>query len=234
MNSPRHAIILYSRFTFALLAFVLSIGLLMKTASNSARARGYEMMTAQNDEKSLNIERYPNEPVELVDITIREISVKEKIKTKLRDARNRPVLDRVSFKEHNDWFKHVRIRLRNVSNRSICGLEVNLYFQPAEIRWVFSMDLKPRSARSLFKQPLASGEEIDLEISEDSMNQAVQRMFQNGVDLDQSKAYLSVHTVYFSEDFGSGQGSFMRRDPYNPNNWQAVDTPEGGCWDWMS
>jgi hypothetical protein len=89
----------------------------------------------------------------------------------------------------------------------------------------FEMELKPKS-RNLFKQPLPSGEELDLEISEDSVNQALQYMFRYGVDVNQSKAYLSVHTVYFSEDFGWGQGSFLRRDPYNPNRWQAVDTPE--------
>lgn len=220
MHSSRQNSILFARFVIALLAFTIALVLLIKGASNSATAG--RASVAQEDEKSLNIERYANEPVELVDIKIRERSVKEKIRTKLKDARNRPVLDHVSFKEHKDWFKNVKIRVRNVSDRSICGMDVNLYFQPDSIRMAFKMELKPKSVRNLFKQPLPSGEEMDLEISEDSVNQALQCMFRYGVDVNQSKAYLSVHTVYFTEDFGWGQGSFLRRDPYNPNNWHAV------------
>jgi hypothetical protein len=220
MNSPRRIPIAYFRLLIAFVAFGFALALLIRAASYSTTAQGARVASLQSDDKTLSIERYPNEPVELVDIRIRERSVKDKVKTKLKDARNRPVLDHVSFKESNDWFKNVKIRVRNVSDRSICGLDVDLYFKPAGIQMVFKMDLKPRSARSLFKNPLSPGEEIDLEISEDSMNQALQHMFRSGVDVSQSKAYLSVHTVYFSEDFAWGQGSFMRRDPYNPNNWR--------------
>ena len=224
MNSPRTPIV-YARFLIAGVAFAFALTLLIRATWYPATAYAPGRVTAQSDEKSLNFERYPNEPVELVDVKIRERSVKDKIRTKLKDARNRPVLDHVSFKEDNNWFKNVKIRVRNVSDRSICGMDVHLYFKPEIIQMAFEMELKPKS-RNLFKQPLPSGEELDLEISEDSVNQALQYMLRYGVDVNQSKAYLSVHTVYFSEDFGWGQGSFLRRDPYYPNRWQAIDTPE--------
>lgn len=226
MNPPRKKVILFTRFLFALLAFGVTVGVLMKTPSNSAGARGYQVATTQDDEKSLNIERYPNEPLELIDITIRDHSVKDAVKTKIKDNHDKPVLDSVRFKENEDWFKHVKIRLRNVSGKPISGVNASLLFRPGEWQMMFAMELRAKGMRNLFQHPLEAGDEIDFEITEKSINDAMHFMSEYSVDPNQTSVTLSVRTAYFSEDSGWSQGVLIHRNRHNPNNWDADDSPE--------
>src|SRR5438067_10732080 len=147
MNSPHPTAILYVRLLFALLAFGMVIGLLIR-APHSAGSL-VPLSQLQDQEKWLGIERYRNQPVEIVDIKIRGNSVRDKVKTKIRDNRNNPVLDEVKFREQVDWFKNVSVRLRNVSDRSVCGLNTELYFEAnSGIRMAFTMELKPKNLRN--------------------------------------------------------------------------------------
>lgn len=109
-----------------------------------------------------------------------------------------------------------------------CGLNAEIYFQPVGVRMVFPMALKPKDLRNLYKQPLQPGSEIDLEINEESFNEGMRFIIKYGVDATQCRVTLAVHTAYFSDDFGWSKGAFIRRDPYNPNNWDAVHTWELG------
>ena len=72
---------------------------------------------SQDIDKSLDIERYPNEPLELVDIRIGARSVKGEIKTKLRKGNEG--LDDLKFGEKDNWHKRMLVRLRNVSGQPI-------------------------------------------------------------------------------------------------------------------
>ncbi len=224
MNSRRQNAIPFARLVLALLVFAIALALLIRAASNSAVAHGPATASqAQNDEKSLNIERYANEPLELVDLKIRENSVKNNIKSKVKDSHDKAVLDDVKFKETDDWFKNVKVRLRNVSGRPIYGLKASLYFRPGEARMMFEMALTPKELRNLFQQPLQPGDEIDLNINEASFNKGMRYLIQYGVDASQCSVILAVDTAYFSNDFGWSQGAFIRRNPNNPKNWDAVD-----------
>src|SRR5712691_3162207 len=109
MNSQRQKAILFARVLFASLLLAVALALLIRGALSSAVAHGPATAASQNDEKSVNIERYANEPFELVDLKIRELSVKNNIKPKVKDSHNKAVLDQVKFKETDDWFKNVKI-----------------------------------------------------------------------------------------------------------------------------
>ena len=63
---------------------------------------------AQEPDRVLEIERYPDEPVQLVDLRIGTQSVKDHIKPKFKDPASKWATDRVTFKEKDDWFKRVR------------------------------------------------------------------------------------------------------------------------------
>src|ERR1700750_2224679 len=73
--------------------------------------------SAHDSEKSLDIERYSNEPFELVDLRVGEQSVKSNIKITHRYAGNG--LDNVRFQETDEWFRRVKVRLRNTSDRPV-------------------------------------------------------------------------------------------------------------------
>ncbi len=99
-----------------LVAVVLSLALAELIVTDVGRA---VVPPAQDTEKMLDIERYPNESLELVDINVGVQSVKHKIKIKSRNPINKWGRDTLKFTEKNGWFEQVKIRLRNVSGRPI-------------------------------------------------------------------------------------------------------------------
>jgi hypothetical protein len=56
-------------------------------------------------ERSLEIQRYPNEPLQLVDLTISGQSVKDRIALKTQLPGSDWFTDAVSFTDHEDWYK---------------------------------------------------------------------------------------------------------------------------------
>ncbi|HSP61856.1 MAG TPA: hypothetical protein VLQ90_02640 [Pyrinomonadaceae bacterium] len=219
MNSP------FARGSFALLVVAIALAFLIRGASNSAHTPGL-VPVAQDDERSLNIERYRNEPFELVDLKIGETSVKPGIKTKVKDNRSQSVLDDVKFKEKDDWSRKVKVRLRNISGRPIYGLTGSLFFEHYNPRIAFEIRLKREQERDLMKQPLQPGDEIDLEVTEKDFNERMTMIKQYGLNPNELLVVLGVDGASFSNDFGWLKGSFIRRNPYNPQQWDAVDTPE--------
>jgi hypothetical protein len=202
-----------------LLVIVLAVAALMGSLFYSL---GH---AAQDPEKSLDIERYPNEPFELVEIKIGQNSVKNGVRFKSKSQINGWGLDNVKFKDKDDWFKNVKVTLRNISGRPIYAVRAGLFFIHPTQRRLFEMSLKETSTRDLLKQPIQPQEEIELEISETSFNEAIARMRQYGADPNGSPVSLSVDSAYFSEDFQWSRGTFMRRDPNSPLKWDAVDKP---------
>lgn len=220
------------RLLFASVVLAMALALLFKAALPVGAGRVFSSIgrsrvsQSQDEEKSLDVERYPDEPLELVDLQIRHNSVKKDIRFKSKDSISRWGRDHVKFKEKDDWFKNVKITLRNVSGRPIYGLSASLFFKPSSLRMLFQMALKQRQLRNLTQQPLQPGDEISLEVNEGSSNEGMQYMIQYGVDANQCTVSLSVDTAYFSDDLGWSKGAFIRRDPNKPKNWKAVDPPE--------
>lgn len=202
---------------------VFAAGLLFDPIGNAHRS------AAQDADKSLDIERYPNEPLELVDLKIGQNPVKNGIRFKSKDNISKWGLDNVKFKEKNDWFKTLKIRLRNVSGRSIYGLSASIYLRHPSLRMLFQTSLKQTQTRDLKQRPLQPNEEIDLEVSDGSFNDTMTTMRQHGVDPYSSPVSLSVDNALFSDDLQWSRGSFLGRDPYSPNKWDAVDKT-GASW----
>ena len=210
MKQPSHSSLL-----FVTLVVAVFMGLLFYSLGHAS----------QDTERSLDIKRYPNEPLELVELKIGQTSVKNGIRFKSKESISQWGLDNVKFRDKDDWFKNVKIRLRNISGRPIVGLSASLYFKPPHSRIMFQMALEQTQPQNLKQQPLQPGHEIDLEINEGSFNQAIGYIRQSGVEANQLPVSLSVESALFSDDFGWRKGVFIRRDPNNPNKWDAVDNP---------
>ena len=73
---------------------------------------------SQEPERTLEIERYPDEPLQLVDLRVGAQSVKDRIKPKFKDNQSKLGIDSVKFNEKDDWYKRVSIKLRNTSNKA--------------------------------------------------------------------------------------------------------------------
>lgn len=224
MNSRRQTAILYARLVFAILVFAISLALLIKGAANSATANGPRARAAgQDEEKSLDINRYPNEQLELVDLKIGQNSVKSRIKLKFKVPESRTAFDNVKFNEKHDWFKKVKVRLRNVSGRPIYDIGASLYFKPADIRMFFGIPLRTTKHRNLKLESLQPNEEVELEVNEELGNRMIQQMQDYGIDPNETQISLSVDSATFSDDYGWNKGTFTKRDPYLPNKVDRVD-----------
>lgn len=174
---------------------------------------------AQDDDKLLDIERYPHEPLELVDLKVSEQSVKSKIKVKLR--RGRHGLDDAKFKDKSDWFKRVSVRLKNVSGKPIVGLSAYMYFKPPGSKVLFSLGLF--GSTQLKRGVLEPNDEINLTVSDQSWNQTANILMQYGVDANLSSVTLFIESVLFSDGLRWSKGQMLRRDPDNPNKWISID-----------
>src|SRR5437016_2999505 len=143
MNSPQNLAAVI-RLLFALLVLTIALGLLFKAGPHPATAQAGQFMQSStvDAEKSLDIERYPNEPLELVDLLIRQNSVKNGIRFKSKEGISQWGLDNVRFKEKEDWFKSVKVRMKNISGRPIYGVIANLYLKEPSLRMLFRISLK--------------------------------------------------------------------------------------------
>ena len=195
------------RFKFNLLFIALLIiaGAMSGSNGSARRALG-------NTEKSLDIERYPNEPLELVDIKIGDQSIKAHIESKFR--RDGEGLDAVKFEAENGWFKHVNVRLRNVSGKTINGFRAHLYFKPPDTRNMFSLPLV--RTQSIKKGPLAPGEEMDVTIDSRLFDGTMETIRQNGADADVATVILAIESAVFSDEQEWYRGNLLRKDPDNP------------------
>ncbi|MFN2454064.1 MAG: hypothetical protein ABR577_07565 [Pyrinomonadaceae bacterium] len=214
------------RISLIALVVVVAAGLLFGSIGRAGRS------AAQDSEKSLDIERYPSEPLELVDIKVSGQSVKSKIKFKLKDNISGWGRDNVKFKDKDGWFKNLKIRLRNVSGKPIYGLRAELYFEhpdPSQ-RLLFSLPLT--WAKTLKREPLQPNDEIDLEVSDQLLERTLERMRRYSADVNLSPVRFSVDDAYFSDDLMWSKGVLLRRDPNNRYKWDVVDkaVPAGASW----
>jgi len=186
-------------------------------------AGGAAARALQDQEKTLDIERYPNEPLELVDINVGRQSVKKNIKLKYRSSLNEWGLDSVKFTETNEWYKRLKVRVRNISGLPIYGLRAGLEFEHPSVRMLFSLPLV--WPKNLEKEPLQPGEEIDLTVTNELLNLAIGRMRSYGVDANLSAVSFSLDDAYFSDDLKWSRGTLLRRNPDEHNRWDAVEKP---------
>lgn len=110
---------------------------------------------AQELDRTLEIERYPDEPLQLVSLNVGTQSVKEKIVQKSRDAQSKWGIDAVNFNEKDDWVRRLSITLRNASDKPIHGLTGMLFFKPAGSRAMFGLQLT--FSKQLRQEPLLPG-----------------------------------------------------------------------------
>ncbi len=179
--------------------------------------------SAQDAEKSLDIERYTNEPLELVDLHVGAQPIKNKITAKSR--KNSDGIDSVKFKEKEGWFKRVSARLRNVSGQPITGLRAFLYFQPPGSRRLYSLPLT-HSSKQVRRGELPPGAEIDLSVSEDVWGMTAGMIKQRGADAERATVTLSVESVMFGEKLQWNRGQLLRPSPDDPKRWTPIDFEE--------
>src|SRR5713101_2629188 len=88
----KHSRLVFLSFTLA--AVIIGAGWLVNSIGQARKS------AAQDVEKSLDIERFPDEPLKLVELKIGDDSIKSAIKVKSRDRVNHWGIDNVKFREN--------------------------------------------------------------------------------------------------------------------------------------
>jgi hypothetical protein len=181
-----------------------------------------------DDDQSLDIERHGEEPLELVDLKLNDKSIKTEIRTAFRhgdDGR-----DQAKFKKEADWFKHLRIKMRNKSGQTIVGLQAYLYFKPLDSPILFSASLT--GTKQLEHTKLDPGEEIEMVPDEGSLDRAVHRIKEHGGDPNLATVTFVIGIVGFSDGLQWHKGHLLRPDPNNPQRRIPVEpTKEGSAFE---
>ncbi|HEX3145240.1 MAG TPA: hypothetical protein VHQ64_14805 [Pyrinomonadaceae bacterium] len=209
------------RLPFALLIFVIAAALLIRAVASSSTAAA-PAVAAQVAEKSLDINRYPDEPLEIVDLKVGEQSIKSKVKFKFKIPASRDSFDNVRFQEDNDWFKKLKVRLRNTSGGPIYGIAVDLYFKPGDYQVFYGVPVTLSQHRDLKAHPMTSGEEVEIQVTDELYNPIFARMIQDGFDPNKMQVGLTINWVLLEND-RAWQRGFMTRRNNKKGGWDADD-----------
>lgn len=174
-------------------------------------------------EKTLEIERYPNEPMELVDLRISGQSVKDRIALKRKFPSSGWSIDSVTFTDDDDWFKRISVTFRNVSDKPIRGVSAQLLFDPPGEGPLYGIPLT--ALRNLGATPLQPREEVELIISDIHLDTMLQQMKMGGADPNKSRASFSLDSAGYNEQLQWYRGNLLHPDPTTPNKWIPVNKP---------
>lgn len=177
----------------------------------------------QDANRVLEIERYPNEPLQLVSLRIGPHSVKDRIKPKFLDKNSKWSIEVVKFNEKDDWYKRVSITLRNSSDKPVYGVEGFLFFKPMGFPMIFSLPLT--FAKELRRDPLQPGAEIELTVNQGLLNHTLADLKNRSADVSRAVVSFSLDTVIFSDDLKWYRGQLLQPDSATPNKWVPVDEP---------
>jgi hypothetical protein len=215
-----HKFTSFLRLLFALLVFAIAVALLIRGAASSLSA-GVAPVVAQDGEKSLDINRYPNEPLEIVDLKVGQLSIKSKVKPKVKIPGSLDSLDNVKFQDVDDWFKKLKVRLRNVSAGPIYGLAVDLYFKPSDYKVFYGVPVTISPHRDLRAHPIKPGEEVEIQVTDELFNPIIARLIQDGFDPNKMRVGLVVNWVLLDNDVAWQRGFMTRRN--KAGGWDSVD-----------
>lgn len=197
--------------------------LVLALAPLSGNERSRATAQTQDTDKVLEIERYPDEPLQLVDLRIGPQSVNDRIKLKFKDHKSKWSIDSVRFTEKDDWYKDLSITLRNTSDRTVYGVQGFIFFKPAGGRMNFMLQLT--NSKQLWIEPLEPGAELELSVDQDSLNQTLANMKGQGADVGHAVVSFSLDLVRFSDELQWYRGKLVRPDSTTPGKWVPIDQP---------
>ncbi len=155
----------------------------------------------------LTLKTYPFAPVEILELRINDSSIRFNEK----------------LSEDNDWLKDLRVQVKNISDKAISYISIELRNEPPESGdkpriTAFSIGSLPVSRNQLVQQAetLVSPEAfIDIPLP--------QKQYEIYKDyLQVSSLEVSIGQVFFTDDTLWTRGVLYTRDPKNSNKWNPI------------
>ena len=161
----------------------------------------------QFSRRTLDIERFSSEPLELVELKVGDQSVKKGVMIKSRSYGEG--LDTVSFNAEPGWFRHLEVRMRNVSGTTITGVRANLEFQFPPAKTLYSL---PLNASTRLQQGFIEPDgEVTLTVTDQAWN-LHKHIFQHyDVNPDLGDVKFRLDLIQFDGDTQWSKGNMLRR-----------------------
>lgn len=166
----------------------------------------------QDTEKSLTkIESYDNEPLKIVGVK----------------AANKSVRLGEKFDGADDWMRNANIRVKNVSDKTIIYIEIDLNFPETkasgnEMSYRLKLGHRPAAHNMDPSLELRTGEEAVLSLDGERYEQLVRFLEQRHPISGIRKGIVRIGFVIFVDGTAWSGGMFHRRDPNNPNRYIPV------------
>jgi len=169
--------------------------------------------------KSFDIQRYPNQPLELIELKISEQEIQHQIASK--SILNGVLLDTVAFKGSNRWFTQAFFRFRNVCDRPIYGVTAYFYFKSSDPSTVYSL---PLTASTTLKEGVVyPGGEVVLTVTDKAWKLTADILKRQSVDADVASVKFVIDILRFSDNLLWKKGQIFERDADNPAKWNVTN-----------
>ena len=175
-------------------------------------------LVVTESERSMDIERYSDQPLQLVDLKIGGQELTSKITTK--SIHGDVQTDNITFTQDDNWFRTLLITFRNVSDRTLYGTTAYVHFKLPESRMRYSLTFLTRTPQS--KGFVDPGGEVAFYVSHRSWNLTAKMLAEAGVDPNLASATFFVDQVRFSDTLMWQRGQMLRRDADNPYKWSFI------------
>ena len=134
------------------------------------------------------------------------------------------------FEASPDWLKNLTLKLRNVSDKTITYINVNLHFVEATkngamaLHQVF-LGVDPNGKFSRPELRLAPGESVEVPLATryDDIRKLLLRA--NAPVENVSKLWVEMHAALFDDATLFEAGTLYRRDPNDAGRWLVIDRP---------
>lgn len=201
---------------------LVSIGVLVLALAASPGGGFSRLAQTQTADRVLEIERYPDEPLQLVKLKIGTQSVEDRVRQKFKDNQSKWAIDRVEFSEEDDWVKRISITFRNTSDKPIYGVLGQVTLKPLGYPMMFGVPLT--ASRRLRPEPLEPGAEIELSINPAQLNQILEAAKGQNADLRGAVVSLSLDSVSFSDELQWYRGKLLKPDTTTANKWVPIQS----------
>lgn len=207
---------------FAFLMFLT--GIVLASTHSATRTPGLTgKAVGQTQERLLKKSTFPNEPMKIVKIIVKQKAIEANKK----------------FSEEDDWLKSLTITLKNVSDKPIVFIEVSLNFpaveehpdgpEPGYVRDLTYGRQRPPDAPVLSDQskPVMPNENVDISLTVEDQEAIEAALIRLGFPLHTKSVKMSLRTVIFNDDTMWRAGRILIRDTGEPGSWNVVRPAQG-------
>jgi len=189
------------------------IGFALRRSNGNSGNANRQPLVQQSTEKTIEVKEFPNKPLEVKDISVKEVNILSGQKINVR-----------TLAESGGWLDDLKFTIKNKWNKQIIYIKIDLAFPETFLAagrpiMIESMDIGNHpQAKLQVRKPLAlnPGDIFIHTLTKQSLSEFKKYLEQEGFQLsDLNNAVILINDVFFNDGTVWVQGNWFR---HNPNN----------------